>query len=404
MSAQETSSTAALLLQGLDENHSAMKATKNLRERTDSMGVRKSLAGIIGVGAGGGNVAHLLTSADYFTAALNTAQADMKDINVNVKIAIENVNGSGKDRSFSAKEFKGFYPSFFNHDGIKKLLENDTIFIVGTGGGGTGTIISIMVAGFLKTEYPNKTIILVGLLGSTKEDLVSQYNMREFMSDLDTKAAECPYMLFDNNKVKNKVGDDVYDIVNQDAIAAIRVVAQEFFVENARSNIDGRDYARLTSFGGLLSVIIVDKLNISVTEESADLIPRLKSALASTTAIVTENPDAYGFFMNTQPDLYSKIDTTFDDIQSFIGKPTAGLVFRHLQNNTQVGPELAIIMTGMAAPIDRFKIIDRRIEEYETVTEKPKLPGVERHGTVNLASDAKRPGASGAGGNFLGDF
>lgn len=392
-----------MLLEGLTENEAARRAMKSMRER-DNMS-NKPLAGVIGVGAGGGNVAHLLTEFGYQTIALNTTLADMQDLNTTFKFVIEGIDGSGKDRGFSSTEFKRYYKSFFEDSRTKQILENDIIYVIGTGGGGTGTIVSVMVAGYLKHEYPNKIIILVGLLGSIKEDLVSQRNMREFMSDLENRSGGAPYMLFDNNRVKNKVGDDVFEAVNQDAVSAIRLLTREFFVENNRSNIDGRDYARLTSFSGLLSVITIDNLNITVTEESVDLTSRIQAAIDASTAIVTRDPDAYGFFMNTQQDVYRMVDTTFDDIQSKIGRPTAGLVFKHLQQKSGQGPEFGMIMTGMDAPLERFSMIEKRIAEYENMKDKAKLPTVDRNGeTLKLAGDAAQDKSTGKGGGFLDQF
>jgi len=384
----EMNEAAKILTESLKENVSKIQAKK------DQPFQMKMKASVIGVGAGGGNIAHLMTKYGYDTAAFNTTQADMVDLDVKHKVVIKGVNGSGKDRAFSATEFKRSYKAFFDHDGIKQLMKNDLIFIVGTGGGGTGTIISVMTAAYLKSEYPNKTIVMIGILGSIKEDLISQKNMREFMSDLENKL-EVPYLLFDNNRVKNKIGDDVYDQVNNEIVNAIRILSKEFFVENSRSNIDGRDFARLTSFRGLMSVVAIDNLNISVSEERVDLVSRVRNAIENSTVITTEAPDAYGFFMNTDPEVYSLIDMTFDDVQNEIaGIPTSGLVFRHLQNRSGEGPEFAMIMTGMSAPIARFKMIERRIAEYENVKGKERIPVVEREseGPLRLAGDGKSDG------------
>jgi|HigsolmetaAR203D_1030402.scaffolds.fasta_scaffold00207_32 Cell division GTPase len=377
-----------------------------IRARKGEFQMRMSTS-VIGVGAGGGNIAHLMSDYDgYMTAAFNTTEADMIDLNVKHKIVIDGVNGSGKDRAFSAMEFKRSYKTFFEHPGIKELMKNDLIIIVGTGGGGTGTIISTMVAAYLKSEYPDKTIILIGILGSIKEDLVSQRNMLEFMSDAENKL-EIPYLLFDNNRAKNRVGDEVYEKVNQDIVDAIRVISKEFFIENSRSNIDGRDYARLTHFKGLMSVVTIPKLNISVSEENVDLVGRIQAAIENSTIITTESPDAYGFFVNADPEVYNLIDTTFESVQTSIaGIPTSGLVFRHLQNNSGEGPEFAMIMTGMAAPISRFKMIERRIAEYENVKEKERLPEVERSSSspLKLAGDSKSDKGTGKGFSALEQF
>jgi hypothetical protein len=361
-------------------------------------------AGVIGVGAGGGNIAHLMSSYGYLTAAFNTAEADMADLRVGAKVTMKNVNGSGKDRAFAATEFKRSFKSFFEHDMIKEILDNDLIFIVGTGGGGTGTVISVMIAGYLKNEYPEKTIFAIGILGSIKEDLISQKNMKEFISDLENKT-NCPYMLFDNNRVKNKFGDDVYDTVNQDVVNSIRILSKEYFLENSRSNIDGRDYARLTSYTGLTSVVSVDNLNISVADEDIDLIQKIKQSADNSSAIVTQNPDAYGFFMNTSINVYSRVDTTFDDVQLKMGKNLGKPVFKHLQNSSGNGPEFAVIMTGMQAPIERFNLIEKRIEEYEKVTEKNLIPSVERDSSaLKLAGDGRKTDVTGKGDSFLGDY
>lgn len=364
--------------------------------------VEKIKAGLIGCGAAGGNAVAPLTKEGYITAAFNTTEDDMANLDVTYRVIVKGVNGSGKDRAFSAAEFKKSYKSFFEHDGIKNLLQHDTIFVVGSGGGGTGTITSVMIAGFLKHEYPDKNIFLIGILGSLKEDLQSQRNMREFMSDLDNRL-NCPYLLFDNNSVVDRFGDDVYEIVNSDVAAAIRTLTREFSVENTRSNIDGRDFARLTSFKGMMAIAHIDKLKVSVTDREIDLVPRVQAAINASTGIFTNDPDAYGIYMNVKPDMYKLIDTSFDDIQSIAGFPTSGLVFKHLQNATGEGPDMSIIMSGLESPIERFKQIERRIEEYENTKQKASLPSVERDTeALNLTGDGVKKGDGGS--SFLEGF
>jgi hypothetical protein len=392
------------LLEGLKENQPARQAIQQMRGVGN---MPKKLAGVIGVGAGGGNVAHLLTEYDYYTIALNTTEADMKALNVLGKFAITGINGSGQDRNFSATQFKQYYKSFFEDEKTQELVAHDLIYVVGTGGGGTGTIVSVMVTNFLKREFPNKTIIAVGLLGSLKEPRQSQENMRDFLSDLETKTAGAPYMLFDNNRVRGKVGDDVYEAVNHDAVNAIRLLTKEYFVENTRSNIDGRDYARLTSFSGLLSVVTIDRLNITVAEETVDLVPRVKAAIDNSTAVFTKDPSAYGIFMSTHNDVYRQIDTTFNDIQDTIGRPSEGLVFKHLQQRSdsiKQGPEFGIIVTGTAAPVERFKQIETRIAEESSQKEKDRLPEIKRNNEkLTFAGDGSS-NQRGSGDTFLEEF
>lgn len=363
---------------------------------------KKSLAGIIGAGAGGSNVAHLLNAYGYDTAALNTTVVDMTELNVGTKITIQGLDGSGKDRKYAETEFKRSYKSFFSHDRIVKLIQNnDLIFVIATAGGGTGTILSVLVAGYIKKEFPNKNVVLVGLLGSLKEDKISQENMCEFLSDVSNKL-QCPYMLFDNNRVTNVVGDDVYEAVNNEAVMAIRFLSREFMVENTRRNLDGRDYARLMSFPGLMSVTIIQNLGISISEPVLMLDDKVKAAMSASTAIITSTPDAYGVFMNVPPEIYTKVDTTFESLQNIIGKPTSGLVLGHLQNET-VGPQFGLITTGLEAPLMRFEAIQKRIKEYSVTKQKASIPEVTKGASVKLAGDTGISN-TGAGDDFMGSF
>jgi len=393
-----------LLLEGLQENQGKIEAKKVMNGRVNTMGKKKSLAGIIGVGAGGSNLAHLLTAEGYQTAALNTTVADMTGIDVNIKLALTGLNGSGKDRQFASEEFKKSYKNFFTHEQILDLINsNNLIFVSATAGGGTGTILAIMVAGFIKDEYPTKTVVVVGLLGNLKEDKISQQNMREFLSDMENKIPNCPYMLFDNNRVVDKIGDGVYDTVNHEAADAIRLLSKEFWIDNTRSNIDGRDYARLMSYGGLMSVTSINNLDISVSDSTILLEPKVVAAMQQSTAIVTNNPEAYGIFMNVNSEVYNSIDTTFDAIQNIKGRPQSGLVFKQLQNTSGFGPQFAIIAVGLAAPAERFKMIEKRIEEYSKVLDKTRLPSVNRAESVKLAGDP-HGATSGNGSGFMNNF
>ena len=119
---------------------------------------------------------------------------------------------------------------------------------------------------------------------------------------------------------------------------------------------------------------------------------------------MTSDPESYAFFLNIQAENYSLIDLTFNDIQEKIGRPTAGLVFKQLQDYSGDGPEMCIIMTGMASPVDRFDMIRKRIAEYSNVKNKSKLPDIERTSSaLDLVGDSTKSN-TGVGDSFLGDF
>jgi len=322
---------------------------------------------VLGLGQAGGNVTSLAYERNILTAAINTSQKDLYETNAHIKIHMSDIDGSGKDRDFSFEMFKENYQSLLQP--IFDLIDSNdinNIAIVASGTGGTGSGIFAPVLAFLNNKYGDKLIYGVAILGSIKEDYLAQSNAKEFLKEVDEKLS-VPYMIFDNDSVEGNV-HEVYKTINNDIINKICVIDGYMYDASDIANIDNSDKTRLYKSGRFL-ISTIDNISTSLTNDIDAEDNIISSIRKSHQTDIGEFVDTYGIYINSN-DL-NKFDYNFVKLQNEFGQSVT--MFKHIQLYNGKSPEIAVIMTGLESPVDRFNLIDRRMSEYES-KERRALP------------------------------
>jgi hypothetical protein len=318
--------------------------------------------GVITTGGGAANCCTLLTGKKYLTMAYNTTEDDMYGVEATITMVPENLGGSGKQADFATAEFKKIHKKFFEVFD-EHFKEKKYIFIISTTCGGSGSGTAPMLAKLLRMSYDDKHIIVIGLLGSIKEDMQSQRNLLKFITAVDTKS-DVPYCLFDNDASKFTNIDDIYNDINHEVMQAIRIISGEYYTPNNRQNIDKRDKSRLFENPGRFCI---SSFNIN---NSANIEAEMIENIKAVKCIPPSNyqVDKYGVYLNINEDLYDNIDANFPKMIYEIGRKE-DVCFKHLQSRTDSDnvdcPDVAIIITGLEPPIERMIAVKRKIDDYE---------------------------------------
>lgn len=333
---------------------------------------------VLGVGQGGGNVTTIMTQRNFPTVAINSSLLDLEKVDAVKTIHIKNVEGSGKNSDRALEMFLESPKEILK--GALKLIdevEPETIFVVGTGTGGTGSGMVAPITASLRRIYPNKLVIAIGILGSIKEDALAQTNAKNFIKDLEEQT-NAPYMLFDNDSVQGSL-DDVYDKVNTYIADAIESVDGYMYDSSESGNLDRMD--RFTTFKpGRISVTRVNEVTTSIANDT-DVDAEIIRAIESNHQVqVGDLVQSYGIYLSSTD--RSKFDENFIKVQNHFGE---GLVFKHLQDANDVAPELLVIMAGLDAPLQRYSLIEKRIAEYKGKERKGLPNSVSRN--VNFGND-----------------
>lgn len=320
----------------------------------------------MGIGAAGANVSHLAKLEGFMTCGVNTSEDDLKGIDVHHKFIFEQSFGSGKERRRSKEKFIENADSFIQFFG-ENFKNQKTVVIIHSNNGGTGGGSAPMAAKFLKDNYPDRNVFLISIAGSIKEDIKSQENGAAVLEEI-TKAG-VNYMVFDNDKVKGNI-DQVYDTVNKEIIAAMKFIAREHFRENNRHNIDLTDMQKI--YLPKKRMVIVSGNFDRRVSGNCDYEQQMLDAIKASTQLapVRTTEMTYAFFLNVEEALYGQIDTNFRKISENLGESYE--TYKHLQQKIDDAPDFTICISGLAEPVERYELINKRIEEFLQVGDSVK--------------------------------
>lgn len=157
----------------------------------------------IPVGQGGGNVGQILEQMGYNCLFINTSYDDLKTIEAKHKFHIAGTFGCNRDRKKALKYVKE------SHETISQVIEKrfpqqDLIYFIFTGGGGTGSGLSPILLDIMSRKNPNKYYSAIMILPNVKEGLKPQINAIEAFQDLAKVENLRSVMILDNNNVKDK--------------------------------------------------------------------------------------------------------------------------------------------------------------------------------------------------------
>jgi hypothetical protein len=354
---------------------------------------------VIGTGAAGCNEASL-ANAEFTTLAVNTSTDDISDTTTDYTFIIKDSFGSGGDRKRAKTKFIADGDRFMEfYD--ENFSDKKTVIIVHSGTGGTGAGTAPMMGKVISDNYPDVNVFIFTFVGGIQEHIKAQENMAGVMEELTKTGLN--YLLFDNDKYEGSI-DKLYKGVNEEALNSMRVIARQGVTPNTRSNIDLIDMQNLYT-GNKRMIIVSGNFDRKVSGK-CDYEQQILDCLEKSVQIGTYGSPitSYGFFLNVESKLYDAIDENFRKIQDTLGEPYS--VFRHLQTKVDnVGFDFSMVLTGLDEAVERYSLINDRIDEYNKRRTSTKTLGDVSKVTIgNEQSSIIVPGETKSTGNKKGEF
>lgn len=159
-------------------------------------------ANFIAVGQCGGNIGKLLEEQGLKGLYLNSSLEDLETLDVENKYCIAGADGCNKNR----KKAKMYVQNDVNNilERIKKSIDSEIVFIIGSAGGGTGSG-SLPVLCDVVSRGLNKIVCAVSVLPGEHESVQAHINTYEVIKELSQVEKLGAIFLIDNNKNVKKL-------------------------------------------------------------------------------------------------------------------------------------------------------------------------------------------------------
>ena len=330
--------------------------------------------GIIGIGNTGNQIAALAAERiNIPVVAINSSGKDLETIPDNIpKKLIQDKDGisqgAGKDRSLAKKYLKDSVMSLIMDEDIQSMLKDiDTVFIVSSTGGGTGSGTAPLVADIFSSTFKDVKFIMVGVLPVKSEALSAHVNTLEYLNELYKVLDKVTYMLYDNDKVSNLPSYQIMEKVNNEVVSDIDVIRCTYNYTTKYDSIDDRDCMRLISFPGRLVVARLENFkekdcdNVTIEDMLIDILKRNCHVEAQRDKKIMSS----GIITNLSQRLTEEFDNNIPRVREFTGDPLHA--FNHIYVNTDRNQpnNVFLIMSGLTPVNDKINLISDRIEEIE---------------------------------------
>jgi cell division GTPase FtsZ len=202
----------------------------------------KDKVGFVGIGQAGGNIVNLFEKHGYSTFFVNSSQEDLNTIMGKSKYHIQGADGCNHDRN-KAKEFaKKSYKAVIQNIGAV-FANHEIIYLVFSGGGGTGSGLSPLMVDMLSKVYPDKKFGAVVILPDSKESIKAQTNAYACLSELSKIDSIGSVFVLDNDK-----GDRFS--INESFVTLFNEMMEMVNYISPRGNIDAAEIKELLSVRG----------------------------------------------------------------------------------------------------------------------------------------------------------
>lgn len=358
--------------------------------------------GIIGVGNAGGQIAALTNKIHLLDAmAINSSENDLATLPDAVsKVLIGNSQGSGKERA-KAKEFlKAKIIEILKAQEFRAFMDKDIVFVVSSCGGGTGSGIAPVLADLLRKQYPNVSIVLVGILPTLKEKAFTQANAAEYLDELYNSLTDASYMLYDNHTMTDLPDYQLLPSINEQVVSDIGVLTGKYQLPTRFKSIDENDMKSITNKPGRIVIAGLYDIKEKVLEDKSvdELLVQALKKSAHAELERDRKAAAIGIITNLSQKIYDKYGNDLPLVEEYMGK--ADIDFSHIVVNEESSfPNNAIVIFSGLSPInDRVLSIKEEIDEYlagkkkeEDKVESPSLLSSINLSAMKDARQASKP-------------
>lgn len=320
--------------------------------------------GIIGLGNTGGQNADMAqVSRNIHSIAINSSNDDLRTLNNVEVLNIGDGKGAGQDRALAKSFMKRDVEDVIGSKEMAGLFAvANTIFIICSTDGGTGSGTAPSMARALSRYMPNKNFIVVGVLPPIDSGLSALQNSIEFLREL--KENELTYMLYDNGKyLKTDSTAIAYRKTNQDIINDICILRGDYQHETTFNSIDEQDATRITSTVGRLAVLstshFLEKDMDELTLE--DLLLRSQAQHSVAEFDRDKIIRRLGMVFNFRHD--HQLPTTTNRLKDVFGVPVENFQHYHVIDEGVDNTFAAAIMAGLSLPEDWIMKAEQAIDE-----------------------------------------
>lgn len=335
--------------------------------------------GAICIGNGGGQSGVALYKEGVDVILLNTSSRDLSSEvvpdGVNSYI-IQDTNdtgrGAGRNREIAKKLFEDFMQSekLLTSEHFESFVrEKDVIFVIASSAGGTGSGIAPTLSYLINERYPNKVIIIIGILPRLSESINSQQNSIQFFKEIEEMGevgVKFPYALFDLEKYADLDIEEAYSKVAKDVVSMVKVIRGDYSMLTKYGMVDERNMLTMISCPGLMTVFAVDAVKQSDIKEHG--VQRIILDKLTTNSNVDAQNDKISKYMGLFLEIDESIDdpvkkSIYDDIFNVTGEPFE--IFVNYGIAEKPTGSFGVMLTGRTTPYDRLSKAIDRVENHE---------------------------------------
>ena len=361
---------------------------------------------VIGIGAAGNKAVLDIVEKGILdvkdTIMINSTKKDIPASYTGESIVLTDRNtGSGKERKIS-KQYLHSALSTGKLDIADKILKYESVIIISSVEGGTGSGSTPMIAKAVKEVY-NRTPHIMAITGF-EEDPRGLSNTVEFFQEIpeycvvETISNKAFLDLANGNKFKAE------QLANDEISQRIKLMTASDFIDG-KQNIDNTDILKIINSKGYMTI---EKAYIGIRHlVDTDAFNKvIKNMIYNSKSLRSLNPEAarIGVILNLHPDSEDAIDFNFTVLKEEYGSPYEVFTQRQWDEKDEY---IAFIVSGMNMPIDEVKATyTRYIEASEAMNNNKDSFYDEIQKLGKNAKDTKYDliKLSGAGNTSMADF
>lgn len=346
---------------------------------TESTSVTKLNIGYIGIGNAGSQIGIAIHQSGIPVRLINTSTKDLDQSIIPADIncyLIADDTSAGRGAGHSRDSAKKLYRS---GDRDSKVLndatftafmnENDVIVVGSSTAGGTGSGIAPTLVYQLKMLYPNKAIILMGVLPRVSAVPNPQYNTATFadeINQLNKQGVGITYMLLDLERYKDVADDSAYKALAEYIAKMLNIIGGSMSKITTHGMIDERDMLTIICEPGLMNIYFKEDIDMSKIPEGTGIQEIMVDTVKQSPCVSLQKDKIakwYGVFLNLPEDLDDPVRRSdFSTIEAVLGKPWD--TFINLSVTDKPKGEFGIIVSGLSYPFDRINACLDVVKSY----------------------------------------
>lgn len=365
--------------------------------------------GVIGLGNCGGQMADLAAAHGFGAAAMNASQKDLDLLKNDILLfPVGDGKGTGKSRE-NSKEFFIQRINMVQDSAFKEFVDNhDCIVIATSTGGGFGSGSSLVLREILGKLYPNKAIIVAGVLPFDDEGYTAQNHSIEWLQELtETEEGSATYMIYDNNIWANKPKQKVCELINNQFVSDLKVIRGDYINSTTTGGIDNRDMMTAISAPGRLFIDAIELLEEAdivdnsiiatiqehIREHSAHAQLSDDKVISASAMMYTLREDFAPYTPNLKSELQEAFGVHLNDYDNFADVPM----------DFEEQDSVALLLCGLSQPTLRInRLINKRDKLEEDILGRKhaesKLAAASRNKDPRLGLSAKTFASASTGG------